>query len=140
MTALIDTCIIIDALQKREPFFEDAQKIFLSVANKSVVGYISAKSVADIYYLTHRATHSDEQTRKILKTLLGLFNIADTTAIDCRKALSSDVSDYEDAIMCETAMRSDMDCIVTRNIKDYEKTEVKVYEPQEFLKELEAQE
>ena len=34
MRALIDTCVIIDALQNREPFAEDAQKIFLAVANK----------------------------------------------------------------------------------------------------------
>ena len=33
MRALIDTCIIIDALQAREPFAEDAQQIFLAVAN-----------------------------------------------------------------------------------------------------------
>lgn len=139
MTALIDTCIIIDALQKREQFFSEAQQIFFAVANKDVNGYISAKSVTDIYYLTHRATHSNEQTRKILNTLLGLFNIADTTAIDCRKALSSEISDYEDAVMCETALRCDMDCIVTRNIKDYERAEVRVYNPAEFLSILEKQ-
>lgn len=140
MTALIDTCIIIDALQKREPFFDDAQKIFLAVANKDVIGYISAKSVTDIYYLTHRATHSDEQTRKILNTLLGLFHIADTTAIDCRKALSSEITDYEDAVMCETALRSEMDCIITRNEKDYRKSEMRIYTPSEFLSRLETQE
>ena len=140
MTAIIDTCIIIDALQKREPFFDDAQKIFLAVANKDVIGYISAKSVTDIYYLTHRATHSDEQTRKILNTLLGLFHIVDTTAIDCRKALSSEITDYEDAVMCETALRSEMDCIVTRNEKDYRKSEMRIYTPSEFLSSLETQE
>ena len=34
MRALIDTCIVIDALQNREPFAENAQQIFLAVANK----------------------------------------------------------------------------------------------------------
>ena len=32
MRTLIDTCVIIDALQSREPFVEDAQKIFLLAA------------------------------------------------------------------------------------------------------------
>lgn len=140
MTALIDTCVIIDALQKREAFFDDAQKIFFAVANKHVIGYLSANSVTDIYYLTRRATQSNEQTRKILNTLLGLFHIADTTSIDCRKALTSEIADYEDAVMCEIALRSDMDCIVTRNIKDFEKSEVRVYSPSEFLKILESNE
>ena len=136
MRALIDTCVIIDALQNRESFNEDAQQIFFAVANKQSVGYISAKSVLDIYYLTHRSTHSDEATRKILKTLLGLFDILDTTQLDCRQALSSEVSDYEDAVMCETAKRRDVDCVVTRNQKDYLKSDVTVYSPKEFLEQI----
>ena len=136
MRALIDTCVIIDALQNREPFAKEAQQIFLTIANKHATGYISAKSVLDIYYLTHRSTHSDEETRKILKTLLGLFDILDTTQLDCRQALSSDISDYEDAVMCETAKRCDVDCIVTRNLKDYAKSEVTVYSPAEFLEQI----
>ena len=136
MRALIDTCVIIDALQNREPFAQEAQQIFFTIANKHATGYISAKSVLDIYYLTHRSTHSDEATRKILKTLLGLFDILDTTQLDCRQALSSDMSDYEDAVMCETAKRCDVDCIVTRNQKDYAKSEVTVYSPAEFLERI----
>ena len=136
MRALIDTCVIIDALQNREPFAQEAQQIFFTIANKHATGYISAKSVLDIYYLTHRSTHSDDATRKILKTLLGLFDILDTTQLDCRQALSSDISDYEDAVMCETAKRCDVDCIVTRNQKDYAKSEVTVYSPAEFLEQI----
>lgn len=60
-----------------------------------------------------------------IESLLGLFDVLDTTSIDCRKALSSQVVDYEDAVMCETALRSDMDCIVTRNGKDYVQSEVR---------------
>ena len=49
MKALIDTCIIIDALQSREPFKDDAQKIFLSAARKEFDGYVTANSITDIY-------------------------------------------------------------------------------------------
>ena len=61
MRVLVDTCVIIDALQSRVPFAEAAQKIFIYSANKQFEGYITAKSVTDIYYLTHRLTHSDEE-------------------------------------------------------------------------------
>lgn len=138
MRVLIDTCIIIDALQSRIPFAEAAQKIFLSSANKKFEGYITAKSVTNIYYLTHRLTHSDMETRKILSKLFMLFHLLDTTSLDCRKAISSEMNDYEDAIMVETAVRSGMDCIVTRNIKDYSKAAVNVLDPLAFLKLLEA--
>ncbi len=139
MRVLIDTCVIIDALQSRVPFSETAQKLFLHSANMQFEGYITAKSVTDIYYLTHRFTHNDAETRKILSKLFTLFHLLDTTSLDCRKAISSEMNDYEDAIMVETAIRSEMDCIVTRNVKDYVKSSIPVYDPSEFLKMLEAE-
>ena len=139
MRVLIDTCVIIDALQARIPFAKAAQKIFIYSANQQFDGYITAKSVTDIYYLTHRLTHSDAETRKILSKLFTLFHVLDTASLDCRKAITSEISDYEDAIMVETAIRSDMDCIVTRNVKDYAKSSVLVYEPSAFLSILEAE-
>lgn len=137
MRVLVDTCVIIDALQSRKPFEEDAQKIFLYSATNKFKGYITAKSATDIYYLTHRLTHSDAETRKILSKLYMIFSLLDTASLDCQKAIFSEVSDYEDAIMVETAIRSEIDCIVTRNIKDYAKSVITVYEPSTFLKILE---
>ena len=139
MRVLVDTCVIIDALQSRVPFAEAAQKLFIYSANKQFESYITAKSVTDIYYLIHRLTHSDAETRKILSKLFTLFHLLDTTSLDCRKAISSEISDYEDAVMVETAIRLEMDCIVTRNTKDYTKSSVNVYDPSTFLKLLEAE-
>lgn len=139
MRVLVDTCVIIDALQSRVPFAEAAQKIFIYSANKQFEGYITAKSVTDICYLTHRLTHNDAETRKILSKLFTLFHLVDTTSLDCRKAISSEIGDYEDAIMVETAIRSEMDCIVTRNVKDYVKSSVKVCEPSALIKLLEEE-
>jgi hypothetical protein len=101
-------------------------------------GYITAKSCADIYYLTHRCTHSDKDTRAILSKLYILFDVLDTCGIDVRRAISSDVSDYEDAVMIETALRAEFDCIVTRNTKDYANSPILVYSPTDFIKHLEG--
>ena len=68
-----------------------------------------------------------------------MFHLLDTTSLDCRKAISSEIGDYEDAIMVETAIRSEMDCIVTRNAKDYAKSSVKVCEPSALIKLLEEE-
>lgn len=139
MKVLIDTCVIIDALQSRVPFAQAAQKIFIASANQQFEGYITAKSVTDIYYLTHHLTHSDKETRKILSKLFTLFHILDTASSDCHKAIFSELSDYEDAIMVETAIRTGMDCIVTRNVKDYTKSSVTIYEPSSFISILETE-
>jgi predicted nucleic acid-binding protein len=133
MRAVIDTCVIVDALQSREPFCGEAQSIFLLCANRQFDGFLTAKAITDIYYLTHRQTHDDKAAHGVLTKLCALFGLLDTTVIDIRKAISAEISDFEDAVMVETALRSDADCIVTRNIKDYSKAPLPVYTPTRFI-------
>lgn len=133
MKALMDTCIIIDALQNRQPFCEDAQKIFLLCANDEFEGFLTAKAITDIYYLTHRYLHNDKATREIIVKLCKLFSIVDTSSLDIINALSSEVSDFEDAVIIESALRYGTDCIVTRNVKDYSKSSIPVFDLEEFI-------
>ena len=133
MKALMDTCINNDALQNRQPFCEDAQKIFLLCANDEFEGFLTAKAITDIYYLTHRYLHNDKATREIIVKLCKLFSIVDTSSLDIINALSSEVSDFEDAVMIESALRYGTDCIVTRNVKDYSKSSIPVFDPEEFI-------
>ena len=133
MKVLIDTCVVVDFLQQRQPFAESALKVFmLAGSGGEINGYITAKSVTDIYYLIHRITHSDSVTRETLEKLFSIVEILDTTSNDICLALSSTISDYEDAVMIETGIREKMDCIVTRNLKDYKKAKFTVYSPEEF--------
>ena len=62
-----------------------------------------------------------------------IFDVLDTAGSDCRKAITSQLSDYEDAVMVETAVRTQMDCIVTRNGRDYANADLPVYSPEQFL-------
>ncbi len=136
MRALLDTCVILDALQSREPFCKEAQELFLSAANNLYVGCITAKAATDIYYLMHRHTHSDKASREVLSKLFSLFEVSDTAGIDCRRAIPSPVADFEDAVMIETAARAEADCIVTRNPDDLVKSSVPVFIPKDFLRKI----
>lgn len=131
--AIIDTCVVIDALQKREPFWKTAERIFIAAAEDEFVGIITAKAVTDVFYLHHRCTHDSRRTKEVLNGLLEIFALSDTAASDCKRALISDVSDFEDAVMMETAKRIRADCIVTRNFKDYKNSPVPVMSPEEFI-------
>ena len=104
MKILLDTCVVLDALQGRKPFCVDAERIFLAVANHKVEGFLAASSATDIYYLLHKALHDDIKSRKIMDTLFQLFELLDTTGADCRRAVLSEMRDYEDAVVSETAL------------------------------------
>ena len=124
MNIVFDTCVIVDILQKREPFCEDA----VNLSNQQINGIITAKSLTDIYYLLRKSLN-EQAVRELLSNMTELFDIVDTTGADCKLALISDMKDYEDAIMVETAKRMKADGIVTRNLKDYQTEDVKIYSP-----------
>lgn len=137
MKAIIDTCIVLDVLQNREPFFDNSLRVLHSVSDKACVGILTAKSITDIYYIIRRSPNNDSIARDSIRKLYMVFTVVDTLANDCELALYSETIDYEDAVMIETAKRVGADCIVTRNQKDYTKSEIPVYSPDEFLEKIE---
>ena len=96
MKVLIDTCVIVDILQKREPFYHAAMDILLSVSNRKCVGILTAKSITDIYYILQKNIQSKKDVRKLIRMLFTLFEIVDTFSTDCELALDSPMKDYED--------------------------------------------
>ena len=133
MRILVDTNIIIDALTGREPFREAAEQVFLIAANRAEDMYIAASSVTDIYYLVRKHLHSTEQSKDVMSKLCELFYILDVTSGDCMDALASEIKDYEDAVITCCAYRSQVDYIVTRNIKDYAVSKVRAILPEKFV-------
>lgn len=69
-----------------------------------------------------------------VQSLLDLVGMLDSLGADVRLALLAECADFEDAVMIETAKRSGMDCIVTRNTRHYTGASIPVYEPAEFLR------
>ena len=141
MRVLIDTNIIVDVLQRREPWFGDGRKIFLAAANRQITACITAKEAADIHYFARRQLrgeeNADEKAREILANLFALFEVIDTLAEDCRAAFPIRNGDYEDAVMIASAVRVKADRIVTRNPEHFKASPVPVMGAGEFVRMME---
>jgi len=137
MRALLDTNVIVDVLQRREPWFSDGKKIFYAIANKQIIGCITAKEAADIHYFSRKQftgqKNVDAKARQVMAKLYALFELIDTLAIDCQNAIAIENNDYEDAIMIESATRAGLDCIITRNPDHFKTAAISVYSPAEFV-------
>lgn len=140
MKILIDTNIVIDALTSREPWSKSAEKIFIMAANNIVDMYITASAATDIYYLIRKYLHSTETARQIMEKLYSLAGILEVKGEDLIDALASPITDYEDAVVEQVARRSGMECIVTRNQKDYEAGITKIFLPEDFIRFMEQEE
>ena len=138
MRVLLDTNIVLDVLQNRAPWNVSGQQIFRAAANRMITGCITAKEATDIHYFSRRLyrgqEHVDAKARAVISKLCSLFELLDTLAIDCKEALAAENGDYEDAVMIRTAVRSDCDCIVTRNPDDFRSSPIPVYAPDAFIK------
>lgn len=75
MRVLIDTNIVLDFLLQREPFFQDAELLFQAIASGQVIGYITATTLTDIFYIARRYTRSIEQARQAVAETLTVMEI-----------------------------------------------------------------
>lgn len=132
MKALIDGNIILDVLQNREPHAEASARIWKLCETGLVEGYVSALTFADLVYVMRKEL-TPEKISDVLKKLTLIFHFTELGVPDMEKAADMMWDDYEDAVQAATAARIQADAVITRNLRDYRKSTVPAFTPQEFL-------
>ena len=135
MNLLIDTNILLDVLQKREPFFEASVSVWRRCERGAAYGWISAMSVPDIVYILRKEL-TPAKTAEVYESLSMLFRIAALIPADLALAADMRWKDYENAVQAATAERLGCDAIITRSVRDYEGSSVPAVTPEDFLKSL----
>ena len=133
MRILIDTNVILDMLLDREPFSNYAGILISQIEKGKLTGLLCATTITTIYYLINK-TLSKKEADKSLDLLFSLFEIAPVNRIVLETAKDLKFKDFEDAVIYASAIHSNVDAVITRNIKDFKMKEIPVYEPVEFLK------
>jgi predicted nucleic acid-binding protein len=132
----IDTDVCIDLLANRKPFNAVAEQLFSLADKNKIKACVSSLSFANIDYVL-RSQYSGTHSRQIIakfKTLVTVLPV-DSKTIDL--AIASDFNDFEDAIQYYTAMEDGITVLITRNLKDYKKANIKVIAPEAFLSKIE---
>ena len=134
MVILVDTNIILDVLQKREPFYKDSKMILAKCASGDIKGYIALHTVTNLFFIL-RKQYSIEDRRKLLLGITAFLKVTGVTHDKVREALSrEEFKDFEDCLQDECADAISADYIVTRNISDFAKSKITAIEPEQFLK------
>ena len=134
MIALFDTNIALDILLQREEFFKNSfSSVIVAEYNKYQLA-ITSNAITDIYYIATKLKGKIE-AKRIIEELFTLFDVFDINEIDCINACEMKQSrDFEDGVLIACAQRHKVECIITRNIKDFNINDIKVYTPEKFLK------
>jgi predicted nucleic acid-binding protein len=131
---LIDTDVILDFFFDRRPFSEFATTIISWSERKKIEGFITPVICSNVYYLLRQTAKHE----KVIEKLTQLLAIVDPVQMDkqvIKSALASDFNDFEDALQNAAAIQQgDINVILTRNLKDYKKSEIGVMTPESYIK------
>ena len=132
MKIFLDTNIVLDFILKREGFAEEAATIFDLGERKKIELSLSSLSMNNIDYIVSKVA-SKKKSRQIVIKLMSLVDVLSVGKSTIKKAAMSEFKDFEDAIQNYCAEEGELNNIITRNLKDYKKSNLSVQTPKEFL-------
>ena len=132
MVLLIDANIILDVLMNRQEFVEDSSKIWKLCETEQVKGYISTLTFANMVYIMRKELQP-QKIEEVFKNLRLIFEFAGFSPAVLEKAVGMNWKDFEDAVQSATAEQVHADYIVTRNVRDFDKSKVIAFTPAELL-------
>ena len=90
--------------------------------------------------IAHRTLHDHETMMNLIGRLLKIVKIAAVNAENIYYAYSLDWRDFEDCVQYSVAKGNNMDGIVTRNMKGFADSDVKIFTPEELLEFVKSRE
>lgn len=131
----IDTNIILDFITKRELFYEEANKIFSLADSKKIILKTSSLSFANAYYMCSKLKlNSDKELRRVFISLKTLIEIIPITSKILDRGLSDDLfNDFEDSLQYFSAISSNCEIILTRNLKDFKNSKLPVMTADSYI-------
>lgn len=134
LRAVVDTNVIIDALADRKPWAEAARELLRLASLGRARLYLSGSTVTDLYYLLDKwAFHDRRRTLAAIQVLLESLGVVSVGFAECSLAANGDMPDFEDAVLAYAAKAAHIDCIVTRDLADYERSPVPPILPDDYL-------
>ena len=132
MKLFIDTNIVLDLLQYREPWIHDTLVLFQLAKEKKVELVVSDLTFVNVVYIAGKSVDK----KKLNETLIGLKRLVTVVSIGdtcIEQALNGDYADFEDAVQYFAAKREHVDYILSRDKAGYNMSVIPVMNVTEFL-------
>lgn len=137
MDLMIDNNIVLDHIDRREPFYRMSRKVCLLGVTEEANTYVSVNMLTDIYYLL-RKDYGSLGAQDMIENNLSFLKLVGITPEDAQAALSARWGDFEDCLVARCAEKIKADFIVTRNVKDFKASPVEAVTPEELFARLKS--
>jgi len=134
MRAFLDTNILIDILEQR-PEYEHSLEVVQMGLDGTVQLAVTDLTLINIVYICRKSAGAD----RIYDFITFVSKFIDILTIGkepIMEAATARHRDFEDYVQYATAKRNGMDCIITRNKKDFLLPDIDVFTPSEFLEQF----
>lgn len=135
MRLLLDTNIVIDFLNKREPYYDAARLLMLCGKVGEFELWIASNQITDIIYIATDGGRKDlwVAVSSQLQALRSFVKVFATSDKEIDRMLASKWEDPEDVLIYEVALACNAGAIITRNQNDYKRSIIKVCDASEFF-------
>ena len=130
-----DMAISRDVLQNRENFVRASSMVWKLCETEQAKGYISALTFANLVYIMRKEMDA-QRIEEVLHMLSLIFEFAELNDSDLFRAAALQWPDFGDAVQSVTAERIHADYIITRNVRDFSRSKVIAFTPDELLARL----
>ena len=132
MRIFVDTNVILDVIEEREPFYNDSRAFMLLCAE--LKSALAPHTITNIFF-TLRKKFTQRERKKILLDLLPIMDVVIIGKYQIVNALKNQkIGDFEDALQLECAREFNAEYIVTRDPKHFKGSEIETISPAEFVK------
>lgn len=128
----VDTNIVIDLLALRVPFYEEAKKLFQLAEKNKIEIQLSSITFVNIQYILRKQI-GKVKAKNVVQGIRLITSVCNVGEKEIDLALISDMKDFEDAVQYYTAKNNKSKVIVTRNSKDFKKSELPIMTAEEYV-------
>ncbi len=128
----IDTDIFLDTILDRKPYSKFSNELLSLCEQNEITGYTSCLVIANIYYIINKIANYQKAINAIGK-IRSLTAVLPFTDKEIGESVNAEFRDFEDGIQYFIAVNHKIDCLITRNAKDFRKTTISILTPKEFL-------
>ncbi|UEG53670.1 PIN domain-containing protein [Mucilaginibacter daejeonensis] len=129
----VDSDILLDFILQRVPYFNVAADIIQLSGEGSVKCFSSVHGIVNVHYFAKKI-FGEQATRAMLLEIMKLVDVVTENSNAVKQALTSEFSDFEDAVQYQAALNAGANYIITRNLKDYKHSAIPVMTAEQFLR------
>ncbi|MCL2148462.1 MAG: PIN domain-containing protein [Methanomassiliicoccaceae archaeon] len=137
MNVLFGTDVIIDIVERREPFYDASNRAANHAIDGEVTGFVSVQSLKDVFCFV-RKVKGEKRAFDIVERLSAIFMPLGVHSEDSLTALMSGSRDYKDALLNASAVRNGIDMILMRDREGFIESDLLIVPPEELDRYLES--